>query len=764
MYHFVKRNLSPSCLTSLSALALVLALMSTGCARASRAQRSFESGKRYFEQQKFAEAAIEFQKSLKRNPKSWEPRYYLALSEVKLGQLQDAYRNLTAIVDLQPSFVPAHLELADLFLLNGKTEEARQQVGAVQSLDPNDARAQAILARSYLLDKDFSRSVEEFEKAKQLAPRSALVWAQSGLAKIGTKQYGPAEKDFRRALELEPENPENYQNLANLLRITSRASEVEPILKHSVDTHPKSLEFSLVLADFYYREGRLNDINNLFAGLKSRAGDFPHLNQRLGDFWIWRNEVGWAAKEFEAEQATKPSLLVQKKLIGAYLTLGRIDDAERLNKELLNKEAYDIEGHAFEGALAYFHNHFNAATEELQMVLKEEPKSLLAKYYLGLSWMALQRPEQARSAFFDCVQLNEKFLQAYLRLGDLAVATKDWQSALEYANKAIEISPRLPDGHLLMAQAYMGRGDLAKAEPIIKAAEKVPNLSSQFHEIAAQFYTLKKDDAAASTQYEEALARTTQPLPTLVRYTDFLAERGHIPTAIERAKQWTAKNPQPDYYELLARLFMREQKFEEAEAACRKAVELDPRRGVSHFWLGETFRQRGRWQEALTQYDETIRLSPNQIPPYLFAGNLLIEQAQYEKAKLYFEKALKQEPGSTQAQYALARWYGDRSENLDLALSMAQELKKTLPQDPHASDLLGWIYYQKGVYRTALDQLRPAAGALPDDAVVQYHLGMTYAQIGETQKARQALRQALTHGLMPGPLASEAEQKLKQLS
>ena len=95
---------------------------------------------------------------------------------------------------------------------------------------------------------------------------------------------------------------------------------------------------------------------------------------------------------------------------------------------------------------------------------------------------------------------------------------------------------------------------------------------------------------------------------------------------------------------------------------------------------------------------------------------------------------------------------------------MAQELKKNLPQDPHASDLLGWIYYQKGVYRPALDQLQPAAEALPDDAVIQYHLGMTYSQIGEAQKARQALRQALKHGLAPPSLASEAEQKLKQLS
>ena len=766
MYQYlVKRSVSPACLVGRAMLALLFVVISTGCAsRATRAQRSFEGGKRYFERQKFAEAAIEFQKSLKRNPESWESRYYLGLTQVKLGELREAYRNLNAAVELQPSFVPAHLELADLFVMGGKTEEARQQVSVAQSLDPKNARAQTVLARSYLVDKDFPRAVLEFEKAKQLSPGDALVWGQCGLAEIGTKQFALAEKDFRRALDLAPDDSENYRNLANLLRATSRSQEVEPFLRRSIEAHPKTLELNLMLADYFFQAGRQEDADRLLNNLQSRAEDFSNFNLQVGDFWMWKGEPGRAVKAFEAEHAKKADLLVQKKLISAYLALGRTNDAERLNMAVLKKDAHDLEGRAFNGALAYTRGDYSTATEQLQSVLKDDPQSLIASYYLGLSWIALDKPERAKSAFFDCVRLNDKFLQAYLRLGDLSLSAQDWQAALEYGKKAIEISPRLEDGYLLQAQAYMMKGDLNRAESILKPGEKSPDAPAGWHEALARLYSLKKNEIAATAQYEQALARSDEPLVTLTRYTDFLAQHGRGPAAIERVKQWVATNPpQASAYELLANISLREQDYAGAEAACRKALALEPQLPVPHFWLGEILEQQGKPEEALEQYNESIRLSPKDIPAYIVAGNLLSAQGQYEKGKAYFERALGQDPGAPAAQYALARWYGDRSENLDVALSMAQELKKNLPKDPQTSDLLGWIYYQKGVYRPALDQLLPAAAALPNDALVQYHLGMTYSQIGETNKARQALSHALKLGLTPTSLASKAEEELKKL-
>ncbi len=45
--------------------------------------------------------------------------------------------------------------------------------------------------------------------------------------------------------------------------------------------------------------------------------------------------------------------------------------------------------------------------------------------------------------------------------------------------------------------------------------------------------------------------------------------------------------------------------------------------------------------------------------------------------------------------------------------------------------------------KEALTYLEPAAAGLPDDSLVQYHLGMTYADLGEIEKAIAQLSRAV---------------------
>ena len=86
--------------------------------------------------------------------------------------------------------------------------------------------------------------------------------------------------------------------------------------------------------------------------------------------------------------------------------------------------------------------------------------------------------------------------------------------------------------------------------------------------------------------------------------------------------------------------------------------------------------------------------------------------------------------------------------NVDVALAMAQRARRALPDWPNAADTLGWAYYQKGVYQSAISQFQEALrlgekhGA-PDDAVIHYHLGLAYQKANQSSLARQQLEKAL---------------------
>src|SRR5579864_456553 len=141
---------------------LVLTLIGAGCqSNTVKARRDFESGKRYFEKQQFAEADIEFHKSLQRNPDAWEPRYYIAKIDLKLGRWQDAQLGLKDVLERNPKVVSAHLDLAELLLASGQTRESEAQLDEAENLEPNSPRTQALRAGLYIVQQDFSKAIEE---------------------------------------------------------------------------------------------------------------------------------------------------------------------------------------------------------------------------------------------------------------------------------------------------------------------------------------------------------------------------------------------------------------------------------------------------------------------------------------------------------------------------------------------------------------------------------------------------------------------------
>jgi len=80
--------------------------------------------------------------------------------------------------------------------------------------------------------------------------------------------------------------------------------------------------------------------------------------------------------------------------------------------------------------------------------------------------------------------------------------------------------------------------------------------------------------------------------------------------------------------------------------------------------------------------------------------------------------------------------------NIDVALSMAQTARRALPDSPNTADTLGWAYYQKGIYNTAIDLFKEALKKNPDDATYHYHLGMAYQKADQPELAKEHLQRA----------------------
>ncbi len=164
--------------------------------------------------------------------------------------------------------------------------------------------------------------------------------------------------------------------------------------------------------------------------------------------------------------------------------------------------------------------------------------------------------------------------------------------------------------------------------------------------------------------------------------------------------------------------------------------------------MGKVQVQEGSADRALDLYQQSIKDNPREVRFYILAGELYEAKKNWDDAKNMYQKALSISPDHPLASNNLAYVLLEQGGNVDVAMSMAQTARRGMPNSPNAADTLGWAYYHKGIYQSAISQFQEAlklnekTGA-PDDAVLHYHLGLAYQKANQIPLARQQLEKAV---------------------
>ncbi len=101
----------------------------------------------------------------------------------------------------------------------------------------------------------------------------------------------------------------------------------------------------------------------------------------------------------------------------------------------------------------------------------------------------------------------------------------------------------------------------------------------------------------------------------------------------------------PFAHAIMGYIYLLMRKFEKAIASGKRSVELDPNGALVHDLLGSTLSYAGRPDEAIAQIKQAIRLNP--FPPYYYyfhLGRSYRQKGQYENALTEYKKALQRAP------------------------------------------------------------------------------------------------------------------------
>jgi Flp pilus assembly protein TadD len=202
-----------------------------------------------------------------------------------------------------------------------------------------------------------------------------------------------------------------------------------------------------------------------------------------------------------------------------------------------------------------------------------------------------------------------------------------------------------------------------------------------------------------------------------------------------------------------------------AETAFKKAVQLDKSNIDAYIKLGQTQLARGVVDATLGTYAEAISANPKEPALYIVTGVAYERKHELDKAKTAYQTALQLKPDNPQASNNLAYVLLETNGNLDQALQLAQTARRNMPESSNVADTLGWAFYQKGVYESAIGMFQEAIKLATknketDNPTYHYHLGLAYARTERPALARQHLE----HVLKIDPKYSGADDVRKQLA
>jgi tetratricopeptide (TPR) repeat protein len=204
-----------------------------------------------------------------------------------------------------------------------------------------------------------------------------------------------------------------------------------------------------------------------------------------------------------------------------------------------------------------------------------------------------------------------------------------------------------------------------------------------------------------------------------------------------------------------------------ADAAFSKALELDANNFNALINLGQLKSSNAQIDQAIALYEQSLKNNPHQTPLYIYLGRLYESNHDWKKAENAYQNALVAKPDDPVAANSLANVMLQDGGNFDVALSLAQTARRGSPDSAAVADTLGWIYYQKGAYTSAVGLLEESLrlsekGKLPDSADLHYHLGLAYEKTDQRRLARQQLERVLKINPNYGA-AADVKQQLARL-
>jgi tetratricopeptide (TPR) repeat protein len=360
----------------------------------------------------------------------------------------------------------------------------------------------------------------------------------------------------------------------------------------------------------------------------------------------------------------------------------------------------------------------------MQARVRKDPSDYLAFTRLGIAYLQKARETNdpsfyglAEDALHKALALSPNYYDALAAFGSLELSRHEFAKALEWGRKAQQAMPEKAYAYGVIGDALIELGRYGEAvDALQRMVDLRPDLSSY-----------------SRISYARELHGDIQGAIEAMQ----MAVQAGSPAAENTA--WCRVQ--------LGKLYFNTGQLDKAEQAFTEALQGYP--GYMHALagLGQVRWAQGNTDEAIRLYEQAVSKVP--YPEYLMhlgdlyagVGDTKSAQEQYDLV-MYIFKVFESNKVDVSVEKAafLADYNLDPDPQQAVALAESAIQKR---QDVNTQDVLAWAYYRAGRYKDALAAEQQAMRLGTRNPMFYYHLGMIYDGLGDTEKARLNVQEAL---------------------
>jgi tetratricopeptide (TPR) repeat protein len=691
----------------------LLALVFSGCSADAKKARHLAEANRHYDAGQYDEAEIEYKNVLQLGGENPQAIARLGLIYFDQGRVGRSYSLLLKGHELLPNDNDLRLKLGQIYLATGKPAEARAEAVSVLEKNPQDPDAPLLLVDT--ANPNNPKEMDEIRNRLKGLPPAAAAKAPAivalGVLDFRERKFTEAEAAFQRALTADPKSSAAQSALAFLYRVQNNLPKAEQAYAAAAAESPARSPKRLQYAQFKLQTGDVEGARKLLDEMIQKAPDYlPAL--------VSRAEMAASEKKYA--------------------------ESEALIAKVLARDALQPEAMLLSGRLALVQGDNAKAISLTEKMLKSYPQSAQGAYQLGVATLANGETDKAILNLKQASLLSPGFIDPVLLLANVNLRKGDYGAVIVAMKQTVQARPDLVQAWLLLADAYRRQNNLSDALAVYRQMDKLFPRSAETPLLTGMILRQQNKKAEARQAFDQALEIKPDYLPALEQlvYLDIADQQ--FPAARKRVQTQIEKYPkETGLYLLLARIYTTEKDNTQAEVALKKAIELQPDSPTPYYMLANIYFTSGEYPKALANLSDLLAKNPKDVQALMLTGVLYDLQKQYAPARENYEKLLAINPDFSPALNNLAYLYSERFNLLDKAYETAQHARELLPQEPHTADTLGWILYKRHDYPRALSFLQDSAEKLPEEAEVQFHVGMTHYMMGEEDAARDAFQRAL---------------------